>query len=228
MVTTATVSMLPRAGAYLESFNVTPPERQNGPDVRGTIIGVNSAGDDVVIPAPGGGHVDVIYPASTSTDSRTVVLSRARSNPSRVKICKIAGPGIPINTYFRFTVTGMGTLNAAHPASADYGQVTRTVDVRAGLPEQGGTCEFVPGFGFPAPGWTPHQTFVNGTPVTIVEEGISPVNTVAQHPGQLRTAGIRTFGSSFASADVAGFSPNPDLSPVIGRLSRAVVVARAR
>ncbi len=121
----------------------------------------------------------------------------------------------------------MGTLNAAHPQSADYGQVTRTVDVRAGDPVQGGTCEFVPGFGLPAPGWAPFQTFVNGTPVTIVEEGISPVNTVAQNPGQLRTASIRTFGSSFASADVAGFSPNPDVGPVIGRLSRAVVVARA-
>jgi hypothetical protein len=78
--------------------------------------------------------------------------------------------------------------------------------VSAGDPAQGGTCEFVPGLGFPAPVWAPHQTFINETPVTIVEEGISPENTVAQNPGQLRTAGIRTFGSVFASADLAGFN----------------------
>jgi hypothetical protein len=93
MVTTATVSMLPRAGAYLESFNVTRPSGKTGPMSGEPLSGRTQPVDDVVIPAPGGGYVDVIYPASTSTESRTVVLSRARSNPARVKICKIAGSG---------------------------------------------------------------------------------------------------------------------------------------
>ena len=154
--------------------------------------------------------------------SESVVPSESAS---KVKICKIAGPGIPVNTYFRFTVTGTGALSAAPPDQVQYGPVTRTVDVRAGDPAQGAICEFVPGVGANAPGYDQFQTFVNGTIVTIVENGISPINTVTQNAGQLRTSRIRQSGSTFASTDAAGFSPNPDMSPATEYVSRAAVVA---
>ncbi len=94
-----------------------------------------------------------------------------------------------------------------------YGVVTRTFDVRAGDPAQGGTCEFVPGFGAPPPAWAPHQTFVNGTPVYIFENGISVNNTIPQLPGQLRVGSITVAGSAFTSTAIAGFSPNPNFTP---------------
>ncbi len=225
---TVIVSMLPRPGVFLEGFDVLPFERRNGPDVKGTIIGVGPTGSDVAIPAPGGGYVDVIYPQSISPENETLVISRVRSNPARVKVCKVAGPGVPVNTLFRFTATGTGSLTATHPQAAEYGQVTRTFDVRAGDPAQGGTCEFVPGLGANAPGYSSFQTFLNGTPVTIVEEGISPNNTIEQNPGQLRVSQVRVFGAQFASAVAAGFSPNPLLSPGDGFTAKAAVTARAQ
>ena len=149
----AFVSELPRAGFYLESIEVIPPTRRNSPDILGTIVGVNSIGDDLFIPAPGGGFVDVVLQESTTSADETLVIFTNRSNPGRVKVCKIAGPGIPFNTLFSFTVSGIGATNAAPPQFAIYGPVTRTFDVRAGDPAQGGTCEFVPGFGANAPGY---------------------------------------------------------------------------
>lgn len=144
---------------------------------------------------------------------------------SRLKVCKIAGPGVALNTLFRFTVSGIGALNAAPPDQTAYGAVSRTVDVRAGDPAQGGTCQFVPGVGANAPGYDQLQTFVNGTGVTVVEDGLSPDNQVPQSSGQLRTAQIRVFGSSFAPPEIAGFSPNPDTVPTPDHVSRAVVIA---
>jgi hypothetical protein len=209
----AFVSELPRAGFYLESIQVVPANRRNSADQLGFIVGVNNAGGDVLIPAPGGGFVDVIVQESTSTADETLVIFANRSNPGRVKVCKIAGPGIPINTLFTFTVVGYGQLNAVHPQVATYGIVTRTFDVRAGDPAQGGTCEFVPGVGANPPTWTPFQTFVNGTPVYVYENGISVNNTIPQNPGQLRVSRIRVDGSVFTNTTIAGFSPNPQLVP---------------
>ena len=151
---------------------------------------------------------------SDSTADETLVIFTNRSNPGRVKVCKIAGPGIPINTLFTFTVTGFGATNAASPQTATYGPVSRTFDVRAGDPAQGGTCEFVPGFGANAPGYNQFQTFVNGTPVRDLRKR----NFGQQHdpaeswPAQNVTQ-IRQFGSAFTSTAIAGFSPNPDLTP---------------
>jgi subtilisin-like proprotein convertase family protein len=209
----AFVSELPRAGAYLESVEVTPPDRANGPFVLGTIVGVSPTGADVFIPAPGGGFQDTFIIESASAANETLLVFANRSNPSRVKVCKVAGPGIPINTLFTFTVVGWGATSAAHPQVATYGLVSRTFDVRAGDPAQGGTCEFVPGLGANPPGYNQFQTFVNGTPVYIYENGISINNTIPQNPGQLRVSQIRVFGSSFTSTAIAGFSPNPQLVP---------------
>jgi subtilisin-like proprotein convertase family protein len=150
---------------------------------------------------------------SASAADETLVIFANRSNPSRLKVCKVAGPGIPINTLFTFTVVGYGATSAAHPQAATYGVVSRTFDVRAGDPAQGGTCEFVPGLGANPPGYNQFQTFVNGTPIYIFENGISVNNTIPQNPGQLRVSQIRVFGSAFTSTAIAGFSPNPNLTP---------------
>ncbi|MGD9564288.1 MAG: ice-binding family protein, partial [Pyrinomonadaceae bacterium] len=209
----AFVSELPRAGAYLESVEVIPANRANGPAVLGTIVGVSPTGADVFIPAPGGGFQDTFIIESASAANETLLIFTNRSNPSRVKVCKVAGPGIPINTLFTFTVTGIGATTATHPQDTIYGPVSRTFDVRAGDPAQGGTCEFVPGLGANAPGYNQYQTFVNGTPVRIYEHGVSVNNTIPQNPGQLRASQVRVFGSTFTSAGVAGWAPNPDLNP---------------
>ncbi|MEK7854753.1 MAG: ice-binding family protein, partial [Acidobacteriota bacterium] len=207
------VSELPRAGAYLESVEVIPADRANGPAVLGTIVGVSPTGADVFIPALGGGFQDTVIVESASAANETLLIFANRSNPSRVKVCKVAGPGIPINTLFTFTVVGWGATTAAHPQAATYGLVSRTFDVRAGDPAQGGTCDFVPGLGANAPGYNQFQTFVNGTPVYIYEHGVSVNNTIPQLPGQLRASQIRVFGSTFTNTAIAGFSPNPNLNP---------------
>jgi len=209
----AFVSELPRAGAYLETVEVTPADRANGPAVLGTIVTVSAAGADVFTPAPGGGFQDTIIVESASAADETLVVFVNRSNPSRVKVCKVAGPGIPINTLFTFTVVGWGQLTAVHPQLATYGLVSRTFDVRAGDPAQGGTCDFVPGIGANPPGYNQFQTFVNGTPVYIYENGVSVNNTIPQNPGQLRVSSITVSGSAFTSTAIAGFSPNPWLTP---------------
>lgn len=224
--TVAKVSMLPRVGVFLESVDVAPADRRNGPDIKGMIVGVDPLGNEQAIPAPGGGHVEVLYRASATPVDETLLVVRVRSNPGRLKICKVAGPGIPINTLFRFTVTGTGALNAAHPQSAQFGPVTRTMDVRAGDPAQGGSCDFVPGIGSNSPAYNQFQTFVNGTPVGIVENGISPNNQVEQTPGQLRVSQVRLFGSTFAGPAKSGYNPNPDITPTPDRVARASVFAR--
>ena len=78
----------------------------------------------------------------------------------------------------------------------------------------------------PAPGYDQFQTFVAGTVITIVQNGISPSNGVPQMPGELRAvARVRADGSVFASTAAAGFSPNPDITPASGYVSRAAVIA---
>jgi hypothetical protein len=209
----AFVNELPRAGAYLESVEVIPANRANGGPVLGVNITVDGNGNDVPVAAPGGGFQDVFIIESSSAADETLVIFANRSNPSRLKVCKVAGPGIPINTLFTFTVVGWGATSAAHPQLATYGLVTRTFDVRAGDPAQGGTCEFVPGLGANPPGYNQFQTFVNGTPIYIYENGISVNNTIPQNPGQLRVSNIVVSGSTFTNTAIAGFSPNPWLTP---------------
>ena len=226
-MTAAIVSEIPRAGAFFEGTDIYPVERRNQSDVRGSILSVSPTGVESAISAPGGGYVEVLLSGSGSPIDQTLIVFRNRSNPTRLKVCKIAGPGIPLNTLFRYTVTGTGPTTASHPQSAVFGAVTRTVDVRAGDPAQGGTCEFVPGAGANPPLYDQFQTFVNGTPVTVVEEGISPNNTIAQNAGQLRTSQIRVFGSVFAPPTTPSFTPNPNTIPEPGSVSRTIVMASA-
>ncbi|NOT48776.1 MAG: hypothetical protein HOP17_13635, partial [Acidobacteria bacterium] len=76
------------------------------------------------------------------------------------------------------------------------------------------------GLGANAPGYNQFQTFVNGTPVYIFENGISVNNTIPQNPGQLRASTIGVSGSVFTSTAIAGFSPNPSLIPAAASTSQ--------
>jgi hypothetical protein len=219
---TVRVSELPRAGFFLESARTTPGNREIGTEVLGFIVDANGN----VVAAPGGGYITVTVPQGTSPANETLITFVNRSAPGLVKICKIAGPGVPLHTLFRFQVAGFGPTTAGtNPQTAVYGDVQRIVDVRAGAAETGGTCAFVPGFGGGI-GGAEFQTFVNGTPVRIWELGVSPANTVPQPAGTLRTSRIL----STSGFSVGVFSPNPDLNPgtmgEVSYISRAAVPAR--
>lgn len=225
---TVRVTELGRTGFFLESVDTVPTDREVGTEVLGQ--GVNAARNTFA--NPGGGFTTVrVLEGGAAIE--TVVNFRNRSNPGQFKVCKIAGPGIPENTVFRFTVTGFGATTAASPQTAagagTNAVVERVVDVRAGFStatNPSGFCSIVPGFGSGA-GNAEFQTFVNGTTVRVVENGISPANTIAQGSGDLRTTRIRS-SSGFVSTALAGFTPNPDTeNPVENRISRAAVPQRA-
>ncbi|MGB7070714.1 MAG: ice-binding family protein, partial [Pyrinomonadaceae bacterium] len=192
--TEVSVAELPRPGFFLESTTVVPQHRKLGPPVL-----LNGGGVQDVVLEEGG----------ASTETRVNFFNR--SNPGIVKICKIAGPGVPLNTLFRFRVSGpYGATLLVQPQENVYAPVGPIlVDVAAGRPEDGGNCQIVPGIGAGVR-FNEFQTFVNGTPVSIVEHGISPDNTIPQPRGaQLRTSRIRST-TGFSS----GFAPNPDLTPI--------------
>ncbi|MFN2393819.1 MAG: FG-GAP repeat domain-containing protein, partial [Pyrinomonadaceae bacterium] len=221
------ITELRRADAFLESVNTDPANRLVN-FVPG--FGVDANGN--VFPNPGGGYI-TIQVATSDVANEIVVNFRNRSNPGLIKVCKIAGPGIPINTLFRFRVRGFGATNAAPAQFATYGNVDRTFDVRAGDPAAGGLCQFVPGFGAGS-GFAEFQTFVNGTPVFVFEEGLAPGQSAAFIPagGAIRVGRIRS-SSGFIQPSPFAPSPNPDLTPgvtplpVTASLGRAAVPARA-
>jgi hypothetical protein len=248
---TVRVSELPRPGFFLESVTAGPtfdrevganPATGAGGEVLGCIITPPTA--IVTSPAPAnapvgtvtcnnstlGGGFTTVRVIEGSAASETLVDFNNRSNPGVVKVCKIAGPGIPIGTLFRFSVFGPvgttgftappATATANSPQFATYGHVSRIVDVQAGPADTGGNCALVPGLGAGV-NRTEFQTFVNGTPVLVVENGISPANTVPVPPGAIRVSRIRVFGpatgtlvlqSGTGAATIgpirAGFTPN--------------------
>jgi len=97
-----------------------------------------------------------------------------------VKVCKIAGPGIPLNTNFTFRVVGKGHIDAV----GTIGDVERTVEVAAGIPSDGRICAFIPGFGAGA-GSAEFQTFVVGSVVQVSE------NPRIVNNGQIRVSRVR-------------------------------------
>jgi len=188
----------------------------------------------------GGGYATVRV-IEGSAANMTILDFFNRSNPGTVKICKIAGPGIPEGTLFRYSVFGpFGTIanttgpatgttgptppaaGAApnHPQFSTYGPVSTIVDVTAGNAATGGNCVLVPGLGAGF-GRAEYQTFINGTPVVVVENGVSPLNQTIIPPGEVRTSRIRVFGPATGNLVLqsgttaptvgstrAGFSPN--------------------
>nr|MBA4183717.1 hypothetical protein [Acidobacteriota bacterium] len=142
---TVVVTELGEPGAFLVSTSTFPVDRAVG----ATTFNAN-----------GGGSRTVRVIEGDQADE-TIVFFFNRSRPGQLKICKIAGPGIPLNRIFTFRVRGFGPINAA----GTIGAVDRLVEVAAGPPNAqggGGSCNFVPGFGFGINN-SERQTFVIGS-----------------------------------------------------------------
>lgn len=99
--------------------------------------------------------------------------------PGTVKVCKIAGAGIPLGTRFNFTVAGQAATATVPPLPTGTAS-TQTVTVAAGPAAQGGFCTFATG------------TFVVGSTVTITEllPPVDPVTLPAN--GDIRVSNITT------------------------------------
>jgi hypothetical protein len=146
-------------------------------------IGCSNIGPDPIPPAclfsnEGGGIAEAIVEEG-GVPNQTVINFFNRSRPGRVKVCKIAGPGIPIGAIFRFRVQGTGPSNLFPGSQMPGVAIDTTVDVVAGPAYQGGFCNFV------------NALFVIGTPVTVTEllPTITPVPGVP--PGDIRVSRIR-------------------------------------
>ncbi|MGB7068111.1 MAG: ice-binding family protein, partial [Pyrinomonadaceae bacterium] len=162
------ITELGRVTFYLESTTVEPPARKIDDPVLGR--GINAAGADVANVGGGWQRVEVIEGGS---EDETRVNFFNRSRPGIVKVCKIAGPGIPFNTIFTFVVRGIGPTTSVLPPQGPIGTVLRRVKVRAGDPANGGNCQIVPGFGA-GNNNEEFQTFLSGTPVEVFELGTAP------------------------------------------------------
>jgi hypothetical protein len=103
--------------------------------------------------------------------NETVVNFFNATTPGSLKICKVAGPGIPLGTRFDFTVSG---LQGPLPGTA----TTQTVRVAAGPIQQNGFCTFASG------------TFIVGSAVTVTEV-LPPVDAVpGVPPAEIRVSQI--------------------------------------
>jgi hypothetical protein len=95
----------------------------------------------------GGGSATVTVVAGTDggitgtggTAVQTTVFFNNRTAPGQLKICKIAGPGIPINTAFTFSVAGTGPLAAVPAGTTATVTNTGTNPAGAGGVAQGGS-----------------------------------------------------------------------------------------
>jgi hypothetical protein len=148
---TVVVTELGEDGSFLVSTNTFPADRAVGE----TTFNANGGGSRTVRVIEGG------------VATETIVFFFNRSRPGQLKVCKIAGPGIPLNTLFTFRVRGLGPIDAAGTIAP----FERQVVVAAGAPNAqggGGSCAFVPGFGAGI-GLAERQTFVIGSVIRIDE-----------------------------------------------------------
>jgi len=155
---------------------------------------------------------------SINTSNQTTINFFNRSNPGRVKVCKVAGPGIAEGTPFNFTVTGTGPVVDPVTGAFSTQAITRTFDVQAGPAANGGFCRFVPD---ESGAVTSAQTFVVGTNVTITENG--PLVTANNE--SIRVIRI-TSTSGFVVPAIAGnvfFPPNGTVRTVTVPVRREVV-----
>jgi hypothetical protein len=254
------VSELGRTGFFLESVNTLNVPSRILSTAFGTCLSSTSSGlfglAGNTVSCPGGGTALVQVVTGGGVANETVVNFVNRAAPGLVKVCKIAGPGIPLGTLFRFQVEGTGsvlvpaTVDPPVPASTNpAGLVNQFVNVPAGSPATGGSCVFVPGLGGTGDA-AGLQTFVNGTAVRVFELGTVdfPGSTFAFDTlltgEDIRVSRIRT-SSTFAPAGgtsrlSATFTPNPNINPgtraaqagppalpAINFLGAGAVVARA-
>ena len=161
----------------------------------------------------------VFESAGTSTSNQTTINFFNRSNAGRIKICKVAGPGIQEGTPFNFTVTGTGPVFDPVTGAFTTQAITRTLTVQAGPANttQNGFCAFVPVPGNPLVA----EQFVVGTNATITEDG--PL--VNANNEEIRVARI-TSTSGFVVPAITGnvyFPPNGTVRTVTVPVRREVV-----
>ena len=200
---TATINELPRTGFIftsattadgaagtrlnrLISFNVCGNAATTGCSTAlGNLNGGGSA-TVYVVAGPDGGIT-----TNGGTAAQTTVFFNNRTAPGQLKICKIAGPGVPEFTVFNFDVVGTGPTppvttvtpvpvsGTAQPgASLNIGQPNnQTVSVFAGPAASNGYCQVATGF------------FVVDSTATITEQ--QTPNTAA---GAVRVSRITSTG----------------------------------
>jgi hypothetical protein len=134
------ITELSKLGYTLESVSTTPADRLQSLTLDAGISNIN---DTTGYPNPRGGYATVTA-FEGGASNQTLVNFFNRSNPSRIKVCKIAGPGIPVGTRFRFEVRGLAPSGPGNNILPGV-NVNRTIDVPAGPAETGGNCLFVEG-----------------------------------------------------------------------------------
>jgi hypothetical protein len=189
------VTELEEAGFTLEDVSTFPADRLLTMNfvpnlgIRNTTacsnIGPGTIPGGCIFPNPRGGWADIVV-VEGGVENQTTVNFFNRTNPGRIKVCKIAGPGIPEGTRFEFTVQGWapayeGDTPPANPtAILPPVPVTRRVVVVAGPASQGGFCNFVNG------------TFIIGSEVLVTEllPPLDPVPLGTNPTGDIRVSRI--------------------------------------
>jgi hypothetical protein len=150
---------------------------------------------------------------------QTTVFFNNRSAPAQLKVCKIAGPGVPELSVFNFTVDGFapnaavttptvlpGGVAQAGVVLSGGNQVQRNVSVLAGPVANGGFCQVVPG------------TFVVDTLATVTE--LAAPNTAF---GEVRVSRIR---SSSGIVSPATRAPGVAFFPLTGGVNTGTAATR--
>ncbi len=124
---------------------------------------------------------------------QTTIFFFNRSAAAELKVCKIAGPGIPIGQRFDFSVDGTAPLAPGPDGTVPQGgtAVTRAVSVTAGPESSGGFCQVVPG------------TFVVDSLATVTELDAAAGSGV----GTIRVSRIRSTSGIVAPVVRAGGTP---------------------
>jgi hypothetical protein len=124
---------------------------------------------------------------------QTTIFFFNRSVAAELKVCKIAGPGIPIGQRFDFSVDGTAPLAPGPDGTVPQGgtAVTRAVSVSAGPESSRGFCQVVPG------------TFVVDSLATVTELDASSGSGV----GTIRVSRIRSTSGIVAPVVRAGGTP---------------------
>jgi Bacterial Ig-like domain (group 1)./Protein of unknown function (DUF3494). len=206
---TIRVTELSELGYTLESANTMPSDRFQNLTLD---VGIGSMDDMSGFPNPRGGYVTATV-VEGGTSNLTTVNFFNRSNPSRIKVCKIAGPGIPNGTRFRFEVRGLapsGPGNRILPGV----NVTRTIDVEAGPANEGGHCAFVDG------------GFIVGTNALVTEIGaLDPIPNVSSENPRVSSSEKLLTGSflSYEQKVSSNVSEILRQTPTVTQKSNAIV-----
>jgi hypothetical protein len=146
---------------------------------------------------PIAGYVQAVV-VEGGTAVQTTVFVNNRSVPAALKICKIAGPGVPELTPFTFTVNGFVALPAVGtPPVVPIGSQASgpiAVTVLAG-PAPGGFCQIVG-----APGVTDGIRFIVDSSAIVTENGPT---TIAGVFGEIRVARITSTSGIISAGNPA-------------------------